>query len=212
MYTFGLYSALRAWSAIVLRSSRQSKLTVATMFLQKEADRVKTRGTNTTRVHPSNAATLYLLQNRGYASHCVRILVFVTRSRCIDGCWCRWQSKWCSGILHWSWYGRCLHSRCSYGRCSNVETGHVDIKKCVKKKRKGKVPVIKRISTQWAPPFYTFRKHTGGLVHPAMMIAIFGPFQGFSELPLTTLWTNGMSPHFRPCFFLFLSHHPYLYS
>ena len=32
--TFGLYSALRAWSAIVFRSSRQSRLTVATMFLQ----------------------------------------------------------------------------------------------------------------------------------------------------------------------------------
>lgn len=32
--TFGLYSALRAWSAIVLRSKRQSRLTVATIFLQ----------------------------------------------------------------------------------------------------------------------------------------------------------------------------------
>jgi len=32
--TFGLYSALRAWSAIVLRSRRQSRLTVATMFLK----------------------------------------------------------------------------------------------------------------------------------------------------------------------------------
>lgn len=29
----GLYSALRAWSAMVFRSRRQSKLTVATMFL-----------------------------------------------------------------------------------------------------------------------------------------------------------------------------------
>lgn len=29
----GLYSALRAWRAIVLRSSRHSRLTVATMFL-----------------------------------------------------------------------------------------------------------------------------------------------------------------------------------
>lgn len=31
--TLGLYSALRAWRAIVLRSKRQSRLTVATMFL-----------------------------------------------------------------------------------------------------------------------------------------------------------------------------------
>lgn len=31
----GLYSALRAWRAIVLRSSRQSRLTVATMFLEE---------------------------------------------------------------------------------------------------------------------------------------------------------------------------------
>ncbi|KAJ7273050.1 hypothetical protein C8J57DRAFT_1063926, partial [Mycena rebaudengoi] len=30
--TLGLYSALRAWRAIVLRSRRQSRLTVATMF------------------------------------------------------------------------------------------------------------------------------------------------------------------------------------
>ncbi len=34
--TFGLYSALRACSAIVLRSKRQSRLTVATMFLYEE--------------------------------------------------------------------------------------------------------------------------------------------------------------------------------
>lgn len=33
--TFGLYSALRACSAIVFRSRRQSKLTVATMFLDE---------------------------------------------------------------------------------------------------------------------------------------------------------------------------------
>lgn len=32
-YTFGLYSALRACSAIVFRSKRQSRLTVATIFL-----------------------------------------------------------------------------------------------------------------------------------------------------------------------------------
>lgn len=31
--TFGLYSAFRAWRAIVFKSKRQSKLTVATMFL-----------------------------------------------------------------------------------------------------------------------------------------------------------------------------------
>jgi hypothetical protein len=30
--TLGLYSAFRAWRAIVFRSSRQSKLTVATIF------------------------------------------------------------------------------------------------------------------------------------------------------------------------------------
>ena len=34
--TFGLYSALRACNAMVLRSSRQSRLTVATMFLYEE--------------------------------------------------------------------------------------------------------------------------------------------------------------------------------
>lgn len=33
-YTFGLYSALRACSAMVFRSRRQSRLTVATMFLE----------------------------------------------------------------------------------------------------------------------------------------------------------------------------------
>ena len=32
---FGLYSAFRACKAIVLRSKRQSRLTVATMFLEK---------------------------------------------------------------------------------------------------------------------------------------------------------------------------------
>lgn len=34
--TFGLYSAFLAWRAMVLRSSRQSRLTVATMFLQND--------------------------------------------------------------------------------------------------------------------------------------------------------------------------------
>ncbi len=33
VFTLGLYSAFRAWRAIVFKSSRQSKLTVATMFL-----------------------------------------------------------------------------------------------------------------------------------------------------------------------------------
>lgn len=33
--TLGLYSAFRACRAIVLRSKRQSRLTVATMFLEK---------------------------------------------------------------------------------------------------------------------------------------------------------------------------------
>ncbi len=32
--TFGLYSTLRAWNAMVFRSSLQSRLTVATMFLR----------------------------------------------------------------------------------------------------------------------------------------------------------------------------------
>ena len=37
VHTFGLYSAFLAWRAIVLRSKRQSRLTVATMFLEKHA-------------------------------------------------------------------------------------------------------------------------------------------------------------------------------
>lgn len=36
--TFGLYSAFLAWSAMVFRSKRQSRLTVATMFLGKKRD------------------------------------------------------------------------------------------------------------------------------------------------------------------------------
>jgi hypothetical protein len=36
--TFGLYSALRACSAMVFRSSRTSRFTVATMFLSKGVD------------------------------------------------------------------------------------------------------------------------------------------------------------------------------
>jgi hypothetical protein len=35
-YTFGLYSAFRACRAIVFKSKRQSRLTVATMFLNEE--------------------------------------------------------------------------------------------------------------------------------------------------------------------------------
>lgn len=36
--TFGLYSALRACKAMVFRSKRQSRLTVATMFLDKACE------------------------------------------------------------------------------------------------------------------------------------------------------------------------------
>lgn len=36
MYTLGLYSAFLAWSAMVFKSKRQSRLTVATMFLEKK--------------------------------------------------------------------------------------------------------------------------------------------------------------------------------
>lgn len=126
--------------------------------------------------------TIYLLQNRGDASHGVRVLIFVTRCGCIDGCWCRWQSKWRSRILHWSWYGWCLHSRCGYGRCGNVETGHVLYKEVW---RKGRSACGKEILNQWAPPFYTFLV---AWFYPAMMITIYGPFHGLAQLPppLTT--------------------------
>ena len=39
--TFGLYSAFRAWSAIVFKSSLVSRFTVATMFLQDKFKFVK---------------------------------------------------------------------------------------------------------------------------------------------------------------------------
>ena len=44
--TFGLYSAFLAWRAIVLRSSLQSKLTVATMFLECTSKRHVTAKTS----------------------------------------------------------------------------------------------------------------------------------------------------------------------
>jgi hypothetical protein len=42
--TFGLYSAFRACKAIVFKSRRQSRLTVATIFLEKFSPSSKTKG------------------------------------------------------------------------------------------------------------------------------------------------------------------------
>lgn len=69
-YTLGLYSALRACKAMVLRSKRQSRLTVATMFLLGQIC-----SANVSLPRTKHQERVYSLQGRhdtGAASRCAR--------------------------------------------------------------------------------------------------------------------------------------------